>query len=501
MNQSSKYRSASIVAGLVLLCAAATAQISPDPVSPVPVSQGSISQGPVSQGPVSQTSDFPVSAAPVAVRVDTASAQTPTDPSGAAPATLTFQDALKLARTNSPTYRSAVTDSGVAHEDKVQSRAGLLPNVNFNSQAIYTQPRAGALPTDPRFIAGNGVHEYIAQGNVHEALSLEGLGGFRHAQAAEAVARARAEIAARGLVLTVVQNYYGFVVAQRKYATAQKLADEGQQFLILSRKLENGGEVAHSDVIKAQLQFNQQSRDLQESRLAMDRARLDLAVLVFPNFNQNFSVVDDLQSLEPLPSLEEVRAAAGHKNPDLRAALASLDVAKGDVASAWGAMLPSLSLDYFYGIDATHFATRGTAFDSLGNPIRVDNLGHSASATLQFPIFSWGAGVSKVKQANLHRTQAQVELSFTQRQLLANLQTFYNEARASQDEQESLRQSAELAADSLRLTTLRYQAGEATVLEVVDAQNTLALSRNAYDDGQARYRGALANLQTLTGTL
>jgi len=155
-------------------------------------------------------------------------------------------------------------------------------------------------------------------------------------------------------------------------------------------------------------------------------------------------------------------------------------------------MLPSLGVDYFYGIDATHFATRTAG---------VSNLGSSASATLQFPIFSWGAGVSKLKQVHLKRTQAQTELSFTQRQLLANLQTFYDEARVSHEEQESLRQSAELAADSLRLTTLRYQAGEATVLEVVDAQNTLALSRNSYDDGQARYRAALANLQTLTGTL
>jgi outer membrane protein len=51
------------------------------------------------------------------------------------------------------------------------------------------------------------------------------------------------------------------------------------------------------------------------------------------------------------------------------------------------------------------------------------------------------------------------------------------------------------------LTTLRYQAGESTVLEVVDAQNTLTAARNAYDDGQARYRIAQANLQTLTGTL
>jgi outer membrane protein TolC len=53
----------------------------------------------------------------------------------------------------------------------------------------------------------------------------------------------------------------------------------------------------------------------------------------------------------------------------------------------------------------------------------------------------------------------------------------------------------------LRLTLLRYQAGEASALEVVDAQNTVTQSRNAYDDGLARYRVALANLKMLTGTL
>jgi outer membrane protein TolC len=34
----------------------------------------------------------------------------------------------------------------------------------------------------------------------------------------------------------------------------------------------------------------------------------------------------------------------------------------------------------------------------------------------------------------------------------------------------------------------------------VDAQNTLTAARDAFDDGQARYKIALANLQTLTGT-
>ena len=124
---------------------------------------------------------------------------------------------------------------------------------------------------------------------------------------------------------------------------------------------------------------------------------------------------------------------------------------------------------------------------------------NSAAATLQLPEWNWGANRSKVKQADLRRQQARVELSFTQRQLLAKLQTLYDEAQISRAELDSLSQSAELAADSSRLTTLRYQAGEATVLEVVDGQNTLTQARNAFNDGQARFRVAMANLQTLTG--
>ena len=149
-------------------------------------------------------------------------------------------------------------------------------------------------------------------------------------------------------------------------------------------------------------------------------------------------------------------------------------------------------MDYFYGIDADQFAVK----DRAG----VRNLGYSAVASLQIPIFSWGADRSKLKQAELRRDQSRVELSFAQRQLLAHLRQFYNEAEIARSEMQSLASSAEMATDSLRLTTLRYQAGESTVLEVVDAQNTLTLARNAYDDGQARFRVAVANLQTLTGT-
>jgi len=57
----------------------------------------------------------------------------------------------------------------------------------------------------------------------------------------------------------------------------------------------------------------------------------------------------------------------------------------------------------------------------------------------------------------------------------------------------------DFASEGLRLNTLRYQAGEATVLDLVDAQTAITQARNAYDDGMVRYRVALSNLQTLTG--
>src|SRR5579871_683790 len=204
--------------------------------------------------------------------------------SPAAPLTITFQDALARARQNTPEYRAAMTDLGLSREDRVQARAGLLPDVNYLNSFIYTQG-TGPVPAScltttlgcptARFIANNGVHEYISQGDVHEALSLTNVADFRRSAAALAQAKAKAEIATRGLVVTVTQAYYGLVVAQRKYANMQRAAAEAARFLDISQKLELGGEVAHADVLKAHIQAQQQQRDLQEAQIDRKSTRLN----------------------------------------------------------------------------------------------------------------------------------------------------------------------------------------------------------------------------------
>ena len=118
---------------------------------------------------------------------------------------------------------------------------------------------------------------------------------------------------------------------------------------------------------------------------------------------------------------------------------------------------------------------------------------------MTIPVWDWGTLRSKLHQAEYKQQQAKVQLSQTQRQLVSNLYAAYNEAATARSAVESSRRTAELAAESLRLINLRYQGGASGVLEVVDASSTLVTARNAYDDAQARYRAALANLQTLTG--
>jgi outer membrane protein len=81
------------------------------------------------------------------------------------------------------------------------------------------------------------------------------------------------------------------------------------------------------------------------------------------------------------------------------------------------------------------------------------------------------------------------------------MKSLYTEAETAQNEQAGLERASKLAAESLRLTTLRYQNGEGTVLEVVDAQTAFATASAAYHDGAVRYRVALASLQTLTGVM
>ncbi len=423
-------------------------------------------------------------------------------PSGAStpPATITLQDALDRARKNDAQFLAAAGDVKSAHEDRLQARDAMLPSISNTSAFLNTQGTGVHDVAEGRFVTNDGVHVYREWAVLHQDLSPNTylMTGIHRAAAGEAIANAKAEIARRGLAVTVTKAYYALVVAQRKYATSQQSLEQAKHFFDLAQNQEHAGQAAHSDVVKSEIQYRQQEQAFDEARLAIEDARLDLAVILFPTLNENFTVVDDLDSAQPLPTFTEVQAMAGKQNPDLRVASEIVRQANLDVSAAKSAFLPSLVVDVDYGIEANHFALNSTwATHQTDGPIPA--LGYFLTATMTFPVWDWGSLRSKLHQSEIKQDQARTSLSQAQRQLLSNLYASYNEGTVARAAVESSRRTADLAAESLRLVTLRYQAGESTALEVVDAQNTLITARNAYSDAEVRYRVSLSTLQTLTG--
>ncbi|MDE3180136.1 MAG: TolC family protein [Acidobacteriota bacterium] len=424
----------------------------------------------------------------------------PTANQSATPLTLTLEDAITRAEKNSPQFQTAATAVKAAHENRIQARAAMLPSVDYTTQYLNTQGN-GISPVG-RFVTNDGVHVYRAWGVVHEAMpgSFFINAGPRSAAYAEALAKASEEVARRGLVLTVTTDYYALAVAQRDYATSEISLENARRFLAIAKQLEQGGEVAHTDVIRFQLQYNQQEQAFENAKLAVTTARLNLSVLLFPNFDQDYTVVDDLDIPPPLPSFAEAASMASTNNPEVRAAFASFHQDKLAVSIARAAFYPSLSVDLDYGIEANAFALYSINNDTGLDRIRQPNLGYFVTYAVNLPIWDWGSRLSKLRQAKDQRALGRLKLSFAQRQTLAHLYSFYNEARVAYGQIATLRDSVDLASHNLQLVTMQYKAGEAAVLQVLDAETSLATARDAYAAGEARYRDALASLQTVTGS-
>ena len=207
------------------------------------------------------------------------SAQDQTGP----PATITLKDALDRARKNDAQYLAARR----RHEKRARGShpgAQLDAAVDQRLDCVSEYSGTGVLNTasDPtggvaegRFVTNDGVHVYRQWAVLHQDLSpnIYLMNGLHRASAAEAIAKAKDEIARRGLTVTVTKAYYALVVAQRKYATAQQSLDQAKRFFDLAQQQENAGQVSHSDVVKAEIQYRPAAAGFRRSAAGDGRMR------------------------------------------------------------------------------------------------------------------------------------------------------------------------------------------------------------------------------------
>jgi outer membrane protein TolC len=407
---------------------------------------------------------------------------------------LTLDEALRLADTQASSFQSALLNERIAAEDVRQARAAFLPKVSTVLSYIYTTPALGLPPGEPRgpaFITSDGIGVSDALVNVSGDFDIAGKlrATLARNRALLAAAHAGTDAAKRALVSAVIESYYGLALAIAQRQAAEENLKAAQDFEHTTSLLLSGGEVAPVDLTRAQLQTLARRDALEKARADEQVAAGALRVLVGYDFTQPITTTDLALAVPNATEVQQFKADDVVRRPEVVQLEQQLRAAQQEIKVARADRLPSLSYSINSGFDT----------DSLKSPRLKEHTGASAAISLTIPIFDWGASRSRERQARLRVDAAENERTlalrgFTQQFYAARAQTASAALRI-----DLAREGVIKAQDNLTASIARYRAGEASIVEVTDAETTLVERRSELYQAIFDYQTALALLRQTTG--
>jgi outer membrane protein TolC len=410
---------------------------------------------------------------------------------------LTLDNALAKALSQVNSLQQAQISERIANEDKRQSRAALLPKFSLENSYIYTTPgpfqpgvaNTELLESQPSFIAANAINEFIVFLNITGDLDIARKlsATFARDRAALAAARAQVEVAKKGLTITVTDAYYGLALARGNLQIAQETLAAAEDFLHITQLLYSGGEVAEADVLKARIEASNKRVELSKAEAAEISAEDALAILIGNDLTTPIAV-EEIALATPvvmidLNSYSEQLIA---NRPELAGYAAQLLAARKEIKIANSDLLPQFSYSINLGVDDSTFSffrDRGAAF----------------AITMKMPLFDWGATRSKKRQAQFRLRSVENERALAMKNFLQQFYTARANITSAIYRINETKTNIADATRSLALAIARYRAGEAPILEVTDAQNTLASVKGAYFQAIYDYRTSLARLEQAVG--
>lgn len=407
---------------------------------------------------------------------------------------LKLDEAVRLSGTQASAFQQAGLNERIAAEEVRQARAAFLPRVTGPLDYIYTSPAPGRLRGEPRvpsFIANNAISEYQALVSVNGDIDLAGKlrATLRRNRALLEAAHAGTEVARRALEQATVEAYYGLALAAARRRSAEQNLAAAEEFENITSLLLSGGEVAPVDLTRARLQTTQRRDELERARADEAVTADALRVLVGYDFAKPIATTDLSLGVPVDGEIERLTTGTISQRPEFAQFDAERRAAEQDVRIARSERLPQFSYTINGGFDT----------DSL-RPTRLrEHTGASAAVNVTIPIFDFGASRSRERQARL---RAEVAQSQRAQAIRGFYQQFYR-ART-----EALSAAARIrlagtgiaqAEDNLNASIARYRAGEATIIEVTEAQTALAAQRLAFYQSFFDYQTARARLLQAAG--
>ncbi len=314
----------------------------------------------------------------------------------------------------------------------------------------------------------------------------------RRLSAQEAQALAQLQVAQSNLAKTRLDlafrasdSYLGVLRARGAEQIAQQTLDQAQRQVADAQKRVDAGDLAQSEVLKAQVPEAQARVALSRAKSSVRVAEESLNSLVRVDLS-TIPTVAEVGTLPPLDlTLDRAHAEARLRSPDLLAADANVAAAQAALAQA------RRSRDLDLTLQASHSHTT--------DPTTYANLS-TLNLSFNFPLTDGGVAKRQVNQAVSLLKQAQAARDIALQQLDLSVEQAYLEVQTDMASLDSTRETLKIAEDSYQKATQAYNAGLTTTRDVLDAGVALAQARN--DVNSAIYDLALARakLDQVTGT-
>jgi outer membrane protein TolC len=273
---------------------------------------------------------------------------------------------------------------------------------------------------------------------------------------------------ARDLVVLVAANLYLRVLATAARAEAVRAQLETSEALhTQAQDLRTSGIVAGIDVVRAEVRVATERQRATGAENDFQKTQLQLARVIGLPIGQRFRLGDDVPNV-PVPeiTLEDALERAYRERPDYLAALARVRAAEAERRAASGAQLPSVRMTADYGTIGLSPSSALPTFNVTG--------------AVNIPIFQGGRVQGLVQQADAELRDRRAEAEDLRAEVYYDVRSAFLDLQATREELEAATRGRELATLQLTQARDRFAAGVANNLEVVQAQEAVALASEQY---------------------
>ncbi len=418
---------------------------------------------------------------------------------------LTIVEAVDLALKQASTFRGLQIGEQIAAEDVRQAKAAFYPKVGIAPNFIYTTPSlsqttaagvtdgnfAAVASRPPSFIGANAITEFQALATVTGEIDTSGRlkATLKRNQLLVESARAGSLIARRDLIQAVTDAYYNLALATVQRRGAEMNSQAAQAFEDNTKLQLDAGEVAPVDLVRARLQTAQRINELEQSKTVESGNGDALRVLIGYDYTQAVAAEDLLLQMPIAGEIENYTQTLMATRPEFAQFDADIKAAEQDASIARADRRPQV----------TYSLNGGFVSDSLKPPNLRDHTGAAAQIGVTLPIFDSGATRSRETQARLKIQQTRNSRALTERQFV---QTFYTARTQAQSAAVRIKQTGASITDAelnVSASLARYRAGEASIVEVTDANNTLVTLKQALYQAIFDYQTARSRLLRAIG--